>query len=299
MGLIGRLARHGGRTASPGAMPPAQVAPDAPCGGVDAPRTAGRDTAAGRDGALLAPSQRVLDLPTLGNARDLGGLPAAGGRVTLARRFLRSGSTSALDDADVGRLVSLGVRRVVDLRGERECQTSPDPLASRRGVAYLACPLYDRDVRAVRDRPLGLDGAGDDWMCAAYLGILGNARAMRRIFSFMAQASDDSCVLFHCSAGMDRTGVLAAVVLGLCGVDRAHVLADYCASFVPGDAAEAILVRGESVDGVGVDDVAGAMAGAWDRVVGRFGDMHAYLRACGVGEHARRRVRHHLLGDGA
>lgn len=298
MGLIGRLGRRAGSHGTSGApRSPGSTRPGPGDPAVARPPAGGDARAAGDAGAALAPSCRVLDVPTGSNVRELGGLPTLGGGVTLTHRFLRSGSTSELDDADVEGLVSYGVRRVVDLRSEHECQASPDRLASRSGVAYLACPLLGHDVR---DRSLGLDTADADWMCATYLGVLGNARAMRRIFSFMAQAPDDACVLFHCSAGMDRTGVLVAVVLGLCGVDRAHVLADYCASFVPPDAAEAILVRGESVDGVvGVDDVAGAMAGAWDRVMARFGDMHAYLRACGVSERDCRRVRRHLLGDGA
>lgn len=234
-----------------------------------------------------------LYVPTGDNVRELGGFPCADGRVTLTHRFLRSGNTSRLVEDDIAYLRDYGVRRVVDLRSERECEARPCRLASTRGVSYLNQPLYGDDVRSGK---LALNTADSDWMCATYLGIFANARAMRRIFSFMALTSDDGCVLFHCAAGMDRTGVLAAVIEGLCGVDRAHVLADYCYSFVPADAADAILLRGEEVPGVGVDDLVRTMGGAWDRVCERYGDMHGYLRACGVSEGTLRRVRRHLLG---
>lgn len=234
-----------------------------------------------------------LDVPTGDNVRELGGFPTADGRVTLSHRFLRSGLTHNLDDEDVAYLLDYGVRRVVDLRSDRECTVRPCRFAAMRGVSYLQEPLYERDVR---QGMLAMDSADTIGMVPIYLGILANAPAMRRIFSFMAQAADDSCVLFHCAAGMDRTGVLAAVIEGLCGVDRAHVVADYCYSFVDPDAVDAIVLRGEEVPGVGVGDLADAMGTTWDRVVTRYGDMHGYLRACGVSEFVLRRVRRHLLG---
>lgn len=238
----------------------------------------------------------VLDVPTGDNVRDLGGYPTADGGTTLTHRFLRSGSTSQLADDDIAYLQSYGVRRVVDLRSEEECRIHPCRLASVHGVSYLAQPLYARNVReAAGGESMALNTADSDWMCATYLRVFANAPAMRRIFSFMAQARNDDCVLFHCAAGMDRTGVVASILLGLAGVDRAHVVADYTYSFVAPDKVDAIILRGEEVPGTTLAPFVRSMGNAWDRVVARYGDMHGYLRACGVGELSIRRVREHLI----
>ena len=183
-------------------------------------------------GPCLEPGEgHRVDIPGGVNVRDLGGYETPDG-TTVCGHFLRSGNNDSLGQRGMAVYDLLGVRTVIDLRGRREVWANPDPYAHRRGIRYLNVPLYSRDLSDPALRP-------DDvrefsyGLTAGYLLMLSNKPRIREIFSFIAEAPEDTCVLFHCAAGMDRTGVVALLLLGLAGVDRNHIIADYCYSFAP------------------------------------------------------------------
>ena len=152
--------------------------------------------------------------------RDLGGYPLAGRG---SERFTRWGSLYRGDlpkqvtQADRQRLRELGITTVVDLRSKEEIERKPDPLAQELGIRYLHCPLAgDGRVPAPDEVPLSYmemaDGTGQ------------MAGALRAI------AEAPQAVLFHCTAGKDRTGVVAALLFWLAGVSEEDILADYIVS---------------------------------------------------------------------
>ena len=253
----------------------------------------------------------LIDLATADNVRELGGFPVAGGGQTKAHRFLRSGSTFELSRHDIHALRRYGVSRVVDLRGADENLVRPDPFARRMGVAYFCEPLYDYDMR---DPKLAVPGTEDDglaeYLIRGYLDILSNKPAFQRIFAFFAEARTTDCVLFHCAAGMDRTGVTSMLVLGLAGVDRVHIIADYAYSFADGDVVDErmrVLADEDSMRGVSIregspdiytDALAVSplvMGTVYDRVCSAYGSVEGYLRACEVPDAHLDAVRAHLL----
>ncbi|GAA0729227.1 tyrosine-protein phosphatase [Dactylosporangium roseum] len=155
-------------------------------------------------------------LEGLVNFRDLGGLPAEGGAVRPGVLF-RSDSLAYATRTDVHRLVDgLGVATVIDLRGEHEvARLGRGPLARTR-VGYYPAPIAD------------VSGADD--LVGHYLAMLAEkgdvlAGTVRLLASFDALPA-----VFHCEAGCDRTGVLAAVVLGLLGVPDDAIAEDYAAT---------------------------------------------------------------------
>lgn len=163
--------------------------------------------------------RRIL-LCGMENLRDLGGYPLAGRG---SERFTRWGSLYRGDlpkqvtQADRQRLRELGITTVVDLRSKEEIERKPDPLAQELGIRYLHCPLAgDGRVPAPDEVPLSYmemaDGTGQ------------MAGALRAI------AEAPQAVLFHCTAGKDRTGVVAALLLWLAGVSEEDILADYIVS---------------------------------------------------------------------
>ncbi len=183
-------------------------------------------------GPCLEPGEgHRVDIPGGVNVRDLGGYQTPDGE-TACGRFLRSGNNDSLGPRGMAAYDQLGVRTVIDLRGRHEVRADPDPLACRPGVRYLHAALYSRDLSDPVLRP-------DDvrefsyGLTAGYLLMLSNKPRIREIFSFIADGPADACVLFHCAAGMDRTGIIALLLLGLAGVDRSHIIADYCYSFAP------------------------------------------------------------------
>ncbi|HTJ35236.1 MAG TPA: tyrosine-protein phosphatase [Dactylosporangium sp.] len=156
-------------------------------------------------------------LEGLVNFRDLGGLPADGGTVRPGVLF-RSDSLAYATRADAEHLVrDLGVSTVIDLRGEFEVsQLGRGPLSAANRVDYYSAPITD------------VSGAED--LVGHYVAILAEkGPVLAGTVRHLACAGTLPAV-FHCEAGCDRTGVLAAVVLGLLGVPEDAIAADYAAT---------------------------------------------------------------------
>lgn len=158
------------------------------------------------------------------NVRDLGGYPLAGGLATKWRRFLRADDLCNLDQGDIDFLVGYGVRAVMDLRGADELQKNPSPFKGYPGVNYANVPLMGGNVADVTklagDRPAG-------FLPHFYMDLLQHSHAaLKQVFDFFA-GCQDGCVVFHCAAGKDRTGVTAMLLLGLCGVGKYDLIANY------------------------------------------------------------------------
>ena len=174
-----------------------------------------------RDPGLLGPS----------NFRDLGGYPTATGQRVRWRRVFRSDALRFTeDDVAVARDV-LGLRTAIDLRtpmeyGQLDGGGKPDYVErlARVGVVRLHLPMVDetRIAKQVSDeRPPGARG----YLKMFERGAPALIEALRLIADPARQP-----VVFHCAAGKDRTGILAAVVLGLLGVDDDTIVADYALS---------------------------------------------------------------------
>jgi len=164
--------------------------------------------------------QREVRLEGGDNFRDLGGYPVPPrGRVRW-RQLFRSGSLHRLSPADVALLRDeLGVRLVVDLRSRWEHEAAPGVLGAA-GVEVVEAPLRVAD----RDAAEAALSAGD--LAAYYAQLLTDSTAI--VADVVARIADaDGAAVVHCAAGKDRTGVVAAVLLGTLGVPDEHVVADY------------------------------------------------------------------------
>ncbi len=234
---------------------------------------------------------RKLELATGFNVRELGGYAVEGGE-TRYRRFVRSGGLEMLSVQDQRRLHGYGVRFVVDLRSVHEVELSRDRLAEMPGVRFLHVPLYDIDLSDPR-----LERGDDEgsYYTLGYLTMLANRAAVGRIFSFFATARPDECVLFHCAAGMDRTGVTAMLLLGLAGASRERIIADYCYSFAGVPEVDRMVYGGEQSARRELVLRYEAIATTYDRLLAAYGSVTGYLEACGLQPDELERIRSHIL----
>lgn len=238
--------------------------------------------------------RRWLGIPTGENVRELGGYGTPDG-PTAYHRFLRSGSTQYLSDEDIGRLRDYGVTHVLDLRGSYESPSRTCALYGQGGFVWRNVELYECDVSSYRRL---LAERASNYLVESYLGMLSNPGAVRRIVSFCARAPLDACVLFHCAAGMDRTGVCAMLFLGVAGVSREQIVDDYAYSFGTAEEVERERMAKERVHGdlyMSLGDYMGVMETVWDAVLELHGSVGAYLRACGVEPDDVERLRARLL----
>jgi len=170
-----------------------------------------------------APPRRIeLDGPQ--NFRDLGGYPALGGATTRWGCLYRADRLDEMTPADVELLAELGIERVYDLRHDSERERHPDPVPSIH-VPVMSKVIERRpipDVTALVGRDHG-HGFMRDMMIAL---LEHAAPEIGELIGSFAEP-DGLPAVFHCTAGKDRTGVIAALVLEVLGVDREVVLDDF------------------------------------------------------------------------
>ena len=235
-------------------------------------------------------AERKLKVRSGYNMREMGGY-ACGNNQTLYHRFIRSGSLETLTERDQERLYDYGVRMVLDLRGNHEREAAPDTLVDWEGVRSLHVRLYDVDISDPK-----LNNPDDDFLVSTYLKMLANKDAVRDIFSFFATAADDECVLYHCTAGMDRTGMTSMLLLGLCGARPARIVSDYCYSFGPVEEVDYAVNNRPSTVRHELQVRLKAISTVYRQLLSAYGSPAKYLYRCGVTKDEMIAVRHHLLG---
>ena len=175
-------------------------------------------------------TERHLPLEGCLNLRDIGGYFTNEGTEVRWGCLYRSGEMCALTDADLEAVSRLGIRVVVDLRNEWEREARPDRLPT--GVQLL-----ERSSPAARNGPdptiEELIAAGqipvkdDDYITGVYIDLLDRLIPEVRLILETAVDATHRPMLFHCAAGKDRTGIVAAVLLGVLGVPDETIIEDY------------------------------------------------------------------------
>lgn len=167
----------------------------------------------------------AMNLDGPNNLRDLGGYPTVDGRRTRWRQFLRSDNPASLTPYDCDTLYQYGVRLQVDLRSVGECQRHPSPLEAYPGIDYCNLPLLDNMNSNQGEAPL------PENMASLYTQMLDqDGDTFLRMFRLVLEYPED-CVLFNCTAGKDRTGVAAMLLLKCARCADPVVVADYAASY--------------------------------------------------------------------
>ncbi len=179
--------------------------------------------------SMLAARDRRVPLGGAVNFRDIGGYPAADGRVTRWGRLYRSDSLAELSDADLTLLQSLGLRSVCDLRHDTERSQRPNRLHPDDAPLTHDIGFFVHGAEAllegVRSRQLSAAEVRDVFMEAYKRLPVDQAPACAQFLQKLL--APDALPLVHCTSGKDRTGFGAAVVLLALGVSRDLVIEDY------------------------------------------------------------------------
>ncbi|WP_404478238.1 tyrosine-protein phosphatase [Novosphingobium sp. BL-52-GroH] len=171
--------------------------------------------------------QRLLPLQGGRNFRDLGGYRTADGRTVKWGTLFRSGSMHGLTDADYRYLEKLGIAVVCDLRDRRERAAEQVNWPAAHAPRVLSDD-YDLDTRFLpAGDPKGwTEAQARASMAASYPSMLKSFNSQyRRMFAELL--AGHAPLAFNCSAGKDRTGIAAALLLTALGVPRATVIEDY------------------------------------------------------------------------
>lgn len=170
---------------------------------------------------------RTLSLTGASNFRDLGGYRGLDGRTVRWRRLFRSDHLAALTPQDAQVLAGVGLTRSVDFRGLVESAAQSYALPQ---VRYHALPIEPTVVQRAKE----LAVAGQQITAPVAVGLMqdtyrafvsDNAQQFAGLFEQLL--AEDSPLVFHCTAGKDRTGFAAALILLALGVSREVVMQDY------------------------------------------------------------------------
>ena len=234
------------------------------------------------------------------NFRHIGGYAGHAGRRVAAGRIFRSDHLGALTAQDGQRLSALGLNRVLDFRGVIERAAAPCAVPS---LTVHSLPIEPTIVQVLTD----LITAGHrltppevvGHMRNTYRGFVRN-NTHRFAELFVHLLVSDEPTVFHCTAGKDRTGLAAALVLRSLGVSEADVMRDYLLTNVRIKPLEA---SRHGLDPSVVSVLSRVqpefLQAAFEVIITDHGGFEAYLRdALDVGRHERERLRELYLEPG-
>lgn len=151
------------------------------------------------------------------NLRDLGGYLTKENKVTKFGKVYRGDLPNNMKSSEINYLIQNGLTTVIDLRKEEELKRNPNCLNIDKIDYYNINLLGDKCPNKEQDIPKG------------YIEILGNKETMYQVFNIIKEAKGS--VLFNCTAGKDRTGVVAMLLLLLAQVPDDDIIADYQISY--------------------------------------------------------------------
>ena len=181
--------------------------------------------------------ERIIALEGAKNFRDLGGYATATGETLAWNRLYRSDKLSELTEKDLEKIAALGIKTVIDLRSDFEVQREADKLPA--GIQTIRIPMWLEEwnmfFKMTKEQQDSLQQAANTakvnaMVAEGYSKFPIEFKNQSAEFLEILTKEENYPILFHCTAGTDRTGYLAALTLSILGVDRAVVEDDYALS---------------------------------------------------------------------
>jgi protein-tyrosine phosphatase len=245
---------------------------------------------------------QAVELENNNNTRHLGGYKTVSGKTVVRTKLIRSGSPGKFTQKDIALLLSeYNLKHVVDLRTGYEASTDAS-LTGVSGVSYSHLPLsaevqqslsFNDEISNVLIQMVRSAGgsaeAAAEAMKKTYADIVTDEALIertRRVFDILLE-NEGGCVLYHCAAGKDRTGVVSALILSALGAERSVVLEDYLHTnaYISESAAKTLAevarAAGDSETAAGVRGFLVAdrayLEGALSMIERKYGSMEKYL----------------------
>ncbi|UUX32749.1 tyrosine-protein phosphatase [Fundicoccus culcitae] len=166
-----------------------------------------------------------LPLQAVNNCREMGGYATADGKVTRWHNFLRSSQLSNSTADDIQFLIDYGLKTIIDLRTTEEINKQPNPFSDDDNVAYYHQNFMQKEsIKDINSMP---QLANEEFALGKmYTYLLSHHEAVKSIMDIVLNHKEGT-LLFHCSAGKDRTGVVALLILGIAGVSLQDIVTNY------------------------------------------------------------------------
>ena len=174
----------------------------------------------------------IIKLDHANNYRDLGGIKTVDGRTLKKCMLIRGTPLNKLSKKDINILrENYKLSTIIDLRTKKEVEEKPDD--SLPGVEYFHCPVLSESLVGISHerrvnsfKSLEMMPTMEDLYITMVtdVSLRNMVQVLKKILTFPPERFS---IVFHCSAGKDRTGILAALLLAFLGVDRKTIVEDY------------------------------------------------------------------------
>lgn len=187
-------------------------------------------------GERFIASERLIPMENASNFRDLGGIPTKDGRIVKWGKIYRSGKLNKLDSKDLGYFNTLGINTVVDFRDDIEVEKDKTRFPTNREVNRVRTPIGDRSGNMQAELRKQIKSAdqntfdSEEFVANVMREFIDSFAYQYQPFLDIVADDNQAPVLYHCSAGKDRTGLGTAIILGMLGVEREVILGDFMMS---------------------------------------------------------------------
>ncbi len=212
------------------------------------------------------------------NYRDLGGLSGANGKKIVMGKFFRADELSNLTQQDLAVLNEIPITTVVDFRTIAEAAPYPDKLPlsvkARHHLWIEPGNLSDGDFTAIT-RPEQMVAMMEN----IYRHLVSDSDNVERYRQFFAilQQDDNLPLLYHCTAGKDRTGIASALILASLGADRKTIFEDYLVSNICLEAKYRKIAKAQPALAPGFFVTPDFLTTAFKTIDQRYGSLDAFL----------------------
>jgi len=237
--------------------------------------------------SLSSLSVARLPLEGITNCRELGGYATKDKKATQWHTLLRSNTFADATEADLEFLLEYGINKVIDLRTKSEVEKSPNPASKHPGFTYENIDLIGKGPDGVLSFNYEDVDIDEYSLGESYVNMVTTNKRLKQVFDIMLEGLNDGGALFHCTAGKDRTGVVSMLLLGLAGVSKEDIIANYQVSHTY------IKEQFSDVSDYGLDEAAiekmrhlgtsnpGNIALAYDVIIDEFGSFEGYFEQLG------------------
>jgi protein-tyrosine phosphatase len=171
-------------------------------------------------------SSREVKLEGAVNFRDIGGYATKNGKTVKMGLLYRSAALNTLTDADLAKLSGLHIKYDFDFRGPYEVKTAPDKIPV--GTTRISLPAGSENVGDSNYmKNMSKYMKSDSFLISFYTVLTPFKERYTPLFDSLLSNKTASPMLFHCTAGKDRTGIAAALILYSLGVNEQAILDDY------------------------------------------------------------------------
>jgi len=171
-------------------------------------------------------STREVKLEGAVNFRDLGGYKTKSGKVVKNNVLYRSAALNTLTQNDIEKLTKLNLKYDFDFRGPFEVKSAPDKIPT--GTTRISLPAGSENIGDSNYmKNMGKLMRSDSFLLTFYTDLSPFKARYTPLFDSLLTNKSASPILFHCTAGKDRTGIAAALILYALGVDDQTIFEDY------------------------------------------------------------------------